>query len=74
MLINITQDICVSKHSNAHNDQWICYSPASGSELRKRPVWQRTSGLMSTSAMHSWLRTQYPETNMASVFGKIANV
>ena len=74
MFINISNTISVSKHLGQQQNNWICYEPLEGNEQRKKPLWKRQTGLMSASAMHSWLTSQYNDQNAANAFRNIAGM
>lgn len=73
MLLNISNTLCVSKHSALHNASWICYEPCIDANNKKRQTWKRVTGLMSACGMHSWLSEQYPDATHAKTFLSIAN-
>jgi len=72
MLLNLTQDICVSKHVSADTNRWICYSPCLSANNKKRITWQKITGLLTTERMQDWLNTHYPDDCHAEVFSSIA--
>lgn len=74
MFINISNTISVSKHLGQQQNNWICYEPLEGNEQRKKPLWKRQTGLMSASAMHSWLTNQYTDQNAANAFRNISGM
>ncbi len=73
MLVNISNTLCVSKHSALQHAKWICYEPCTDLNNKKRQTWKRVTGLMSECGMHTWLSEQYPESGHASMFLSIAN-
>lgn len=73
MLLNLTQDICVSKHVSAHTNRWICYSPCLSANNKKRITWQKMTGLLTTESMQDWLNTNYPHDSHAMKFSAIAH-
>ena len=74
MFINISNTISVSKHLGQQQNNWICYEPLEGNDQRKKPLWKRQTGLMSASAMHSWLTSQYNDQNAANAFRNISGM
>lgn len=60
MLLNLTQDLCVSRHRSASVDRWICYSLCAAADNTKRITWQNRSGLLTTAGMEYWLHSQFP--------------
>ena len=75
MIINISNDIRVSKHlGQQQQNSWICYEPLEGNNLRKKPLWKRTTGLMSTSTMYNWLQTNYADPHIAQQCKNVANM
>ena len=74
MFINISNTISVSKHLGQQQNNWICYEPLEGNDQRKKPLWKRQTGLMSASAMHSWLTSQYNDQNAVNAFRNISGM
>ena len=72
MLVNITPNLCVSRHAALQHAKWICYAPCSEPNHKKRQTWKRVTGVMSECAMHHWLSEQYPEQSHAKLFLSIA--
>lgn len=72
MLLNLTQELCVSKHISAHSERWVCYIPSKSANNKKRITWQKISGLLSTEGMQLWLSSHYPEASLASRFTELA--
>lgn len=72
MLVNISNTLCVSKHSALQNEKWICYEPCENINNKKRQAWKRITGLMSACGMHSWLAENYPGSDHANAFLTIA--
>jgi len=73
MLLNLTQDLCVSRHSSASIDRWICYSPSTSAGNKKRITWQNRSGLLTTEGMQTWLHAQFPNDAPLRRFSELAN-
>lgn len=71
MLLNLTQDICVSRHTSAQVDRWICYSPCPLSKNGKRITWKKNTGLLTTEGMLNWLHHRYPDETHARAFSHL---
>lgn len=72
MLISVNEKLSVQKYSNLHNVQWICYEPLENTGAKKRNIWKKMTGLMSTCEMRSWISKSYPGNDHAMAFQTVA--
>ncbi len=71
MLLNLTQELCVSRHISSDSERWICYTPCPSANNKKRVTWQKISGLLSTEGMQNWLNSRYPDGCQARRFSEM---
>lgn len=68
MLINLSENICVSRYQDSHNEQWVCYEQLGCVASQKRPLWKKVTGFMSAGGMQAWLAERYPGSGTAGAF------
>lgn len=70
MLINISNALSVKKHEANGYIQWVGFI-ADQDNHKKRPMWKRATGLMSSADIMSWLKTEYPQSGMSEKFSEM---
>lgn len=68
MLINMNSALSVKKHEANGYTQWVGYVSDPGSLNKKRPMWKKATGMMSSSDIMGWLQSEYPESGMSEKF------
>ncbi|MBB1487354.1 hypothetical protein [Oceanospirillum sediminis] len=71
MLINISNILSVKKHETNGYIQWVCFTSDPVSLSNKRPLWKKATGLMSAIDIMSWLKSEYPESNLSEKFSEL---
>jgi hypothetical protein len=73
LLENLSENLCVSKFSGIHYDQWACYELIVTAPQSKRKTWKPVTGLMPAEAMSHFLLRNYPTEQVSSQFRAIVN-
>lgn len=71
MLINMNNVLSVKKHEANGYTQWVCFTSDPNSKDKKRPLWKKATGLMSSTDITSWLKSEYPESGMSEKFSEM---
>lgn len=66
MVVNLTQNIQISKHLGHGEDAWMCYEPLDHNDQRKKPLWKRVTGMMPTDVMYEWLKLHQQDNGQAA--------
>lgn len=70
MLINISNALSVKKHYANGYTQWVGFTSDSSNQNKKRPLWKKATGLMSSADIMSWMQSEYPDSGMSESFSE----
>lgn len=71
MLINISNALSVKKHETNGYTQWVGFTSDPENSDKKRPLWKRATGLMSSTDISCWLKAEYPDSGLSEKFSEM---
>lgn len=71
MLINMSSALSVKKHQANGYTQWVGFTSDPESKDKKRPMWKKATGLMSSADIMSWMQSEYPDSGVSEKFSEM---